>query len=501
MLPLFLFGFSVSLSSLYCFSKLHEFKVPFPGSDTAFYWYIGSVLKEHGIMTFHIKQYFFSPLYAFCFYVFSLLGNSVSLACFFSSFCFLVSGIALFFLVKEIFNSRVAAISTLLFYIYKPLVFYSFLPLKTMPFILLTLVFLLFTLRGFNKEKNIYFFLAGLVSSFSLSLEGLFLPVFITVLCFFIFKGKSYFKRLGFLFIGFFLGFLPFGLRSYYVSKSFQVAPSLLGIHFYIGNTLGSDGVYKKVKDIRPNAFGHFYDAKAIAEKETGKKLTPSQVNLFWLKKSFSIITEKPTRFVSLFLRKILLTVNDFEVPNNFNFYIISKKIPTIRYNIFSFSVLFSFSMAGIVLYILIERKINLFLLLTLVYSLSLSLFFIASRYRLLLAVFLLPFAGFFVVELLRFQNRKILFVSFITGIFAFMLSKIPIFSEQARMTINISYERRLRYAEILDRIDKQYKYASMERKRKLLLKKAGLFYRFKMEEIAEYLRRNAKNLEGKGEK
>ena len=462
--------------NLYFFSGLPEFRAPIPGSDTALYWYLGKLGREKGILFPEFKNYFFSPVYAYLFVFFSLLGNSVSIASIFSFLCYVLSSLLVYFLLELIFkDSLTALLGALLFIFYKPVAFYSLLPLKTMFFLLLFLSFLYFF-----HSKN--FFLCGVCSALSFLLEGITLPLTFVSLIYAMLKRWLNIKTVLAFLCGFFLILAPFSLRNLLFKGSFFPLPPISGIHFYIGNNEKATGIYRRVNGIRPNAFGHYFDAKEVAERESHRKLSDQEVNDFWKRKAFSFIKENPKKFLLLYFNKFLLTFNGFEVPNNFNIYAVSEFVPTLKFNFFDFSILFPLGLAGVLLFLLKEKKLNLLIILLIIYPFILSLFFITSRYRILLVLFLIPYAAFFLRNLKTIFNRPLLFLFVIFVSFsALKVSRLD-FPYIQKEVMKSSYERRVFYASRIAELEK----------RRLYMKEARIFYLAGMKEVGSFLRAKA---------
>ena len=496
--PSLLFVFFLSLLlggvNFFFFSKLPEFKAPIPGSDTALYWFLGELAKERGLLFSDFNSYFFSPVYAYLFFIFSFLGNSVSVASLFSLGCFILSALLVFLVTELLFeDTTLAFIASFLFVLCKPIEFYSFLPMKTMFFILLLLLFLYCVLKSLRSSSQFLFFLSGFVAGIALEVEGLFLPILIVVLSYLFLKKELKLGKFFFVFIGMLVALTPFSLRNFLVAGSLNPISPLSGIHLYIGNNPKATGIYRSVSGIRPNAFGHYFDAKKVAEREEGRSLSDGEVNAFWRNKALLFVKENPEKFALLFLRKLLLSVNDFEIPNNFNMYVISQHIPPLKFNPLRFSVFFSLGVAGALLLLLKERRLNFMLVLLILYPFIISLFFITSRYRVIWIVFLVPFVAYLLGNF-RWVLESYLRVLFllVTVSSLFLLSKQDLFPLQKRI-MEKSYAKRAFYAKLLTDINEKLRKGVSERERKkLLLKEARLFYIARMGEIGNFLREKA---------
>ena len=112
----------------------------------------------------------------------------------------------------------------------------------------------------------------------------------------------------------------PFALRNFLVAKEPVFLTSTGGIHLYIGNHLGADGVYRQINGIRSNAVGHFCDARKEAEKILGKTLSAAETSSYWKKRATDFMVDEPMEFLKLAGKKALLTLSFYEIPNNENY-------------------------------------------------------------------------------------------------------------------------------------------------------------------------------------
>src|SRR5262249_46327494 len=96
----------------------------------------------------------------------------------------------------------------------------------------------------------------------------------------------------------------PMVVREAIVARQ-GVASSLWGIHFYIGATPGAAGGYVPVPGGREDGGGHIVDARAIGERERGRKPPPWAVSAYWLRRGLAFIAAEPHRYAILQVRKL----------------------------------------------------------------------------------------------------------------------------------------------------------------------------------------------------
>ncbi|RUM44230.1 MAG: hypothetical protein DSY35_02410 [Desulfurobacterium sp.] len=149
--------------------------------------------------------------------------------------------------------------------------------------------------------------------------------------------------------------------------------------------------------------------------------------------------------------------------------------------------------LTGVILFLLREKRLNLLLLLLVVYPFVLSLFFITSRYRIVLVLFLLPHAAYLLrnlKELPRFPLKLALI--FLSSFLAFKISNLTL-PQLQKKAMERAYVKRVFFASRIGNIERKLQAtdSQMERKR-LLLREARLFYLAGMKEVGNFLREKA---------
>jgi len=169
---------------------------------------------------------------------------------------------------------------------------------------------------------------------------------------------------------------------------------STAGINFYIGNNPRSNGAYTPVPGLAPYLKAHYTEAKQLAEIASQRPLSWSGSNLYWFQRGWLFIAQEPAQWFPLFLKKIFLSFNNYEIP-------IDENYPDIRYQswvlqlpLISFGFLFMFAAGGLALPCAqAKAERNFLLCFVLTYTLILSLLFVQSTYRLPLHSGLIPLA------------------------------------------------------------------------------------------------------------
>lgn len=188
---------------------------------------------------------------------------------------------------------------------------------------------------------------------------------------------------------------LPLGTfaRNLAVSGEPIVVSTNGGINFYIGNNPTADGTFHLPPGSgllnRPE--GLFISAREVAEREEGHHLSHRQVDGYWWSRGLHFWLDEPGHALSLLLGKTLLCFNHVEVPSHYDYGFyrdlssVLRVLPTMGWLLPLGAVGFGLSLrrrryTGVVFYVAMLAAV--------------VPFFVTARYRLPLAVFLIPAAG-----------------------------------------------------------------------------------------------------------
>ncbi len=182
------------------------------------------------------------------------------------------------------------------------------------------------------------------------------------------------------------------------------------GINFFIGNNPDAPGTFhlppRSGLVNRPE--GLFTSAREVAESGSTSGLSDAAVDRYWW---FLGLDFWATRFgdaATLYGRKLLLSLNQVEVPNHYDFGYF-RSASTVLGLLPTMAVLLPFGLLGL---FLARRRWATGVWGFVIVLGSVALFFVTGRYRLPLAVFLWPAAGFAVAHLwsLRGQRLRLVF-------------------------------------------------------------------------------------------
>jgi tetratricopeptide (TPR) repeat protein len=211
---------------------------------------------------------------------------------------------------------------------------------------------------------------------------------------------------------GFALVLGPVALRNWHVGGELHLTTSQFGHNFYIGNAAGADGTYRPLIYGRGDPLVERRDAIDLAERASGKKLTPAEVSNFYTERALEHIRAEPTTWLRLMLRKLALAFNAVELVDTEDQYTHAESSWLLRLSnaAFHFGILAPLALLGVFTsWSRRTRLLPLFLLFG-AYAATLLLFYIFGRYRLPLVPILVMFAAAGVVGLrdfLRTSSRE----------------------------------------------------------------------------------------------
>lgn len=103
---------------------------------------------------------------------------------------------------------------------------------------------------------------------------------------------------------------LPVAVRNAAVGGGFYLTTSQLGPNFYIGNHAGADGSYSALRFGRGSPEFERVDATELAQRATGRTLSPGEVSGYWTDRAVAFIRSEPGAWLRLMARKAALLVN-----------------------------------------------------------------------------------------------------------------------------------------------------------------------------------------------
>lgn len=346
------------------------------------------------------------------------------------------------YLIAEFhFDRRIARIAGICAAVYPTLYFFE---LTLMPTALEVFTFTA-AIYCFSRYERSRSTLSLMLAGFALALAALARPTILSFLIvlplwfWLVDKGqrwKNVVTKMAWVILPMIIVILPVTIRNYMIESDLVLISSQGGANFYIGNNPYSDGqtVAFPFGQAPLNRYeDHIWSAsKFIAEKRTHQKLTSAEISSYWFKQGKSFVAERPGDAIGLFLEKSYLSFCGEELFNNANPLMPRQYSLLYAMSIWHEGINFPFGLIAPLFLIgsvmLLRQKNKRSLLLFFVFSqvITLSVFFVSSRFRQsLLPVMLVVagYAGYMLYQWLRFRNWRSLTgygVSFVLLVVAF---------------------------------------------------------------------------------
>lgn len=445
-------GLVVRLIYLHQVAEYPNFTVPYAGLDAALYHGLAKNLAS-GDLSLGKEVYYYSPLYAyFLGGLYALFGDSNWVARLANvGLGVLTIGLVYLFSLRFFRSTAVALIAALGTALYGPFLLFDTSSLKRTFALFLAAASLYLVSRADEKGGVIPWLNTGLILGLALNMNGQ-LSLFVIGLSLWLLFRKYHessqvavppsletmsrrLSKIGCLLIGVVLTIFPFTIRNYFVAGDVVLTTSTGGIHFYIGNHQGAWGGYTRVKGIRPNPSGHFFDARRLAQKEVGHPLLASQVSSFWEDRAMEFIKEKPRAFLQLLAKKTLLLFNRYEIPNNEDYQYRTHLSPYLSF-FPGYGFLLPLGLSGLLMALADFRRLAPLYIFFFSFSLGVIVSIVTWRYRLPLTLVLWPFAAFFVVKIRELAKKRQLVPLILSGLFllgSWSLARAPLVSERQR--------------------------------------------------------------------
>jgi len=183
--------------------------------------------------------------------------------------------------------------------------------------------------------------------------------------------------------LGFFVALGPVIARNYWVSGELILTTYQGGANFYTGNNPSNrTGEFQYVPFVRPQTIYEEHDFKAEAEARSGRKLGPSEVSSFWFAEGLKHIAAYPGFAARVFLQKFALFWSDYEAPDAWDMYFLGRYSPVMAMPLLGMGLLLPLAVLGVLVGFRKSRDVRLLTGYVILYSISVIIFFVFSRYR-----------------------------------------------------------------------------------------------------------------------
>ncbi len=335
---------------------------------------------------------------------------------------------------KRLLSRPAALIGVALYLWYAMPAFYDTVPLYTSLALFLNVFFCNLLVRMQHAQFGRRLFGLGLLAGLCVLSQGNSFLFCAPAASLVIFSGPNVLRRKIALGAGFLAGLgLVIGVvtaRNFAVSGDFVPVAAHTGINFYIGNNPEADGLFYAPANISMNQEGMFRDAKALARYDTKKLLSPSEVSGYWFDKGLAFIRAHPVQYASLVWKKLCLVFSLKEPLHDLEYSNALRSVRALRVLIPDLSLILPLALVGMAMSVRRFRDTGVLYIGVAAFSLSLLLFFVTTRYRILYVPFAALFAGAGVVAMLesaRLQRYRICFAQYLVIVTAFFaLNYLP---------------------------------------------------------------------------
>lgn len=188
----------------------------------------------------------------------------------------------------------------------------------------------------------------------------------------------------------------PVAARNFAVSGEVYLTTSQFGPNFYIGNNPGADGSYQSLRFGRGSPEFERLDATELAERASGRTLTPAEVSSYWTGRATSFITSQPGAWLALMARKTALLVNAAEAVDTESQESYAEWSWPLRALgwLMHFGVLVPLALVGVWATWDDRRRLAVFYAVALAFAASTIAFYVFARYRYPLVPILVLFAS-----------------------------------------------------------------------------------------------------------
>lgn len=222
----------------------------------------------------------------------------------------------------------------------------------------------------------------------------------LTGVCRAFFSSRENLKYYLALILFFMMTLAPIPLHNFIRGHDKVFLTSHSGFNFYIGNNPKAEGVFVAPEGSGSNVDAQVQDSRAIAERELGRTLKPSEVSKYWSDKAWAFIRENPAQFLKLSLRKITLFFDYREISDVDDYEFMKKFNPVLNFPWVTFAMVGPLFFVGALAYGRRLKKAPLIALWVASYVVGLIFFFMNARYRLPMIPLFLGVAAFAVTQI-----------------------------------------------------------------------------------------------------
>ncbi len=377
--------------------------------DSAVYLNWAQIICEEGWLGTEI--FYRAPFYPYLLSIIFWFTPNNLLALYIMQLVMGICSVALIYSIgKRIYGERAGLIAAGFSLFYSPLTFFETKILPTITGIFLGLLSLYFLTRA-EQEKKWYYWIAGAATLgvAAICRPNYLLIIPLLILAILVVHRRRLRETIIPILILILIPAVTIGtvtLRNYVVGKDFVLISANGGITFAQGNNPWARGSIAVIPGFSGEVTNQRHEETQIAERVTGRKLKPSEVNRFWFKWALTFIQKKPLEYLRLLLYKGAILFNNQELGSNYLLDVDKEVTPWLRLAFLPFGFIMAWAVIGFAR-IFLERPAALALIAAFVGSfLTAMIFYVNSRYRMTLMPPALIMAGGGLDYLVRVPRR-----------------------------------------------------------------------------------------------
>ncbi|MDO9543276.1 MAG: tetratricopeptide repeat protein, partial [Kiritimatiellia bacterium] len=203
--------------------------------------------------------------------------------------------------------------------------------------------------------------------------------------------------------LGAIVAILPSIGHNYLVEKKITPVTTHFGLNIYMGNNPRSGGYGSAIPGLRTSAEEMTADSIKLAAILSGRPMTGAEANRFWMQQAGRFWIDEPGRASMLVLRKIhrVVSIRDFDDMGLGR--VLPGEVRALRLGLVSFGMIWLCACLCFLLNRSVSGHKTVFWIMGLSNLGGMLITFVTARYRLPLAVLLLPAAGGAIAMLPRF--------------------------------------------------------------------------------------------------